>query len=251
MKTLAERRREFVQAKNATPDAPALNPNATAYELMLAKLASDKRRLKQVQSVERKVAVKRELLPDYEAWVSGVLAGDKGGQDDVVATIMVWKIDVGEYGIDGSSNTNALALAEYVLRHGLTLPDNYVRTPATLIAEEIAEEALREYAAGWPFKLSILERADELTRDADMPDEVRAKLIKAIGLAQEAEGNLEASLAAFTRALELHDRVGVKKDIERIQRAIKAAVGATHASPAQETDPAPSAPAPKNTRRRK
>jgi hypothetical protein len=214
MKTLAERRREFVRAKNASPSLAAIDPRATAYELILAKLNSDKRRLKQVQSLERKIDVKSEILPDYEAWVSGVLAGDKGGQDDVVTTVMVWRIDVGDY-------AGAFPLAAYVLRHGLTLPDNYVRTPTTLIAEEIADAALREFSAGRSFDLAVLTQTDELTAGHDMPDEVRAKLTKAIGLAQEAEGLYDVARVTLTRALTLHDKVGVKKDIERVQRRIR------------------------------
>ncbi|WP_312679170.1 phage terminase small subunit, partial [Escherichia coli] len=44
---------------------------ASGYELMLAKLATDKRRLKAIQSIERKIEVKGELLPEYQPWVSG------------------------------------------------------------------------------------------------------------------------------------------------------------------------------------
>jgi hypothetical protein len=210
MKTPASRRRDFVRAKNSAPDASILSPGATAYELMLAKLDSDKRRLKQIQSVERKIAVKRETLPDYDAWVSGVLAGDKGGQDDVVATVMVWKIDTGDY-------VGALKIAEYVFRHTLALPDNYKRTAGCLVAEEIADAFLK----GSEPSLDILLRTRDIAANEDKPDEVAAKLEKAIGLAQEAVGDLEGALSSLQRALELHAKVGVKKDIERVARALK------------------------------
>jgi hypothetical protein len=240
MKTIAERRREFVRAKSAAPALAAIHPRATAYELILAKLNSDKRRLKQVQSVERKIAVKRELLPDYEAWVSGVLAGDKGGQDDVVATIMVWRIDVGDI-------AGALLLADYVLRHGLALPDYYKRTPGTLIAEEIADAALREFSVGRTFDLAVLVRTEELTSDADMPDEVRAKLMKALGLAYEARGLFDVAAGLLVRAYELNDKVGVKKDIERVQRAHKAREAEqAEAAPAEEAPAETPVPAPQN-----
>ena len=218
MKTPAQRRRDFVAAQKAAPDAPANAPNASAYELMLAKLASDRRRLKQVQSVEKKIAIKRELLPDYDAWVSGVLAGNSGRQDDVVSAIMVWKIDTGDY-------AGALDIADYVLKHKLTLPDNYARTPATLVAEEIAGAALSTFAAGETFPMAILTRTLETTYGADMPDEVRARLIKAEGLAQESVGGIDRALASFQHALSLNDKVGVKKDIERVKRAIKNSSG--------------------------
>lgn len=52
--------------------------NCTEYELMLVKLAADRRRLKSVQSMERKAEVKRGLLPDYAPWIDGVLAAGRG-----------------------------------------------------------------------------------------------------------------------------------------------------------------------------
>ncbi|KHL97696.1 terminase, partial [Enterobacter hormaechei subsp. xiangfangensis] len=67
--------------------------NATAYEQMLVKLAADNRTLKQIRSNERKADKKRELLPFYLPWVAGVLANGKGAQDDIVMTVMLWRLD--------------------------------------------------------------------------------------------------------------------------------------------------------------
>ena len=96
------------------------------------------------------------------------------------------------------------------------------------------EIALAAIAAGKPADLASLDRAALLTAECDMPDEVRAKLHKAIGQAHQAfsgiggDGTLDKNaaqnaLAHFKRALELHDRVGVKKEIERLERALKPA----------------------------
>ncbi|MBN4688500.1 terminase, partial [Escherichia coli] len=115
--------------------------DANAYELMLAKLAEDRRRLKEVQSIERKIEIKRQILPDYAPWVQGALEAGRGGQDAVLMTVMVWRIDVGDF-------AGALDIAAYALRHGLVLPDQYQRDAATLIAEEIADQALASFSAG-------------------------------------------------------------------------------------------------------
>jgi len=219
MNTPAQRRREFVAAKKAAGMIASPARTGNAYELMLAQLDADKRRLKQVQSVERKNAIKAEIVGNYAAWCEGVLAADqdggKKGQDDVLVTVMVWRIDVGDY--DG-----ALTLAAYALKHGLTLPDRFRRTIGTLVAEEIADAALNRFAVGdTSFSLDILTHTLETTLDADMPDEVRAKLIKAEGLAQEAFGNNERAISSLEYALSLSPKVGVKKDIERVRRALK------------------------------
>jgi hypothetical protein len=202
-------------AQRQSIDAP-VRADATAYELMLAKLAADRRRLHDIQSIERRAEVKRELLPDYAAWVDGALDGDHGVQDDVLMTIMVWRIDVGDL-------AGALQIAAYAIKHKLAMPDQYKRSAGCLIAEEFADYALRLDAIA-PDITEQLQAADELTVNEDMPDQVRAKLLKAVGygLAQSGDtGHLPSALDHLKRALGLHDKVGVKKDIERIEREIK------------------------------
>lgn len=211
-------------AASADPGEPI---KANAYELQLIRLADAKRALKQVQSIERKAEVKRRVLPEFGPWIQGVLEAGRGGQDDVLMTAMVWQIDVGDF-------PAALEIAAYALQHKLTLPDQYKRDVATLVAEEIAEQSSAAIAAGKPADLASLDRAALLTAECDMPDEVRAKLHKAIGQAHQALSGIggdgtpdknaaQNALAHFKRALELHDRVGVKKEIERLERALKPA----------------------------
>jgi hypothetical protein len=209
-------------AQRQSIDAP-VRADATAYELMLAKLAEDRRRLHDIQSIERRAEVKRELLPDYEAWVGGALEGDHGVQDDVLMTIMVWCIDVGDL-------AGALKIARYAIKHKLAMPDQYKRSTGCLVAEEFADYALRLDAIA-PEITGRLQEANDLTVTEDMPDQVRAKLLKAIGhgLLQAADAvdkesrpaYLQSALDHFKHAIGLHEKVGVKKDIERLEREIK------------------------------
>lgn len=186
---------------------------ATGYELMLAKLAQDRRRLKEIQSIERKIVVKRELLPDYVPWVDGVLATGNGAQDDVLMTVLVWRIDTGDF-------PAALAIARYAIGHRLSLPDQYERSLGCLLAEEFADTALKAITADERIDLDSLLAVADLTAEQDMPDEVRAKLHKAIGLAL-AGTDKPLALEQLRRALVLHDKAGVKKDIERLEREIR------------------------------
>ncbi|MCB4346246.1 hypothetical protein LA345_20305 [Burkholderia vietnamiensis] len=66
-----------------------------------------------------------------------------------------------------------------------------------------------------------LELVDELTAEADMHDQVRAKLCKALGYAVQ-EADPPRALDYLRRALSLNDRVGVKKDIDRLSKLIEA-----------------------------
>ena len=227
------RKRAAIQA---AATAPAMSmQGATSYEQQLAQLAQHRLRLKQVQSNQGKAELKVQLLPEYVPYVQGVLAAGNGAQDEVLTTIMLWRIDAADY-------PGALEVAEYVIKHNLKMPDRFERTTGTLIAEEIAEAALKAQKAGDSFELSILEHAAHITAEQDMPDQARAKLYLAIGKAklapviddETAKSNLVALEEAgqhLAKAIDLHSNCGGKKDLERVERLLKKhAVPATPAS---------------------
>lgn len=200
---------------------------ANGYELMLAQLAEHRRQLKQIQSVERKIEHKRKLIPEYTPYIVGALEANRGGQDDVLVTLLVWHIDCGQLAA-------AVPLAAYCLEHGLVMPDHYERSLACIVAEEAAEHALRQITAGQAPDVDALEAIHGMTADRDMPDEVRAKLAKALGYALRDESP-SAALQHLQRALTLNGKAGVKKDIERLEREIKKGA-------AETTDPPDDAP---------
>lgn len=208
------RRRAEIQSRQVADVSPGIG---SALQHMLAQLGEHKRALHDIQSVERKIEFKQQILPDYDAYIDGILAADSGMPDPVVTTIMVWRFDVGDF-------AGGIALADYVINHGIPLPDQYQRTAPTLIAEEVAEGALRPQAGDVNIPrptLDQLQHVAELTAELDMHDQVRAKLEKAIGYAlRDAQQPTEA-LPHLERALQLNPRVGVKKDIEALERDIK------------------------------
>lgn len=115
--------------------------HATVYEQMLVKLAADQRTLKAIYSKELKAAKKRELLPFWLPWVNGVLEQGKGAQDDILMTVMLWRLDTGDI-------AGALEIARYALKYGLTMPGKHRRTPPYMFTEEVALAAMRAHAAG-------------------------------------------------------------------------------------------------------
>lgn len=216
--------------KRAALDAQATAPEqsmvgATSYELQLAQLAQDRARLKQIQSQQGKQQLKRQILPAYVPYVDGVLSAGRGAQDDVLTTVMLWRIDAGDF-------AGGLDIAGYVIEHKLKMPDRFERTTGCLIAEEVADAALNAQKAGNHFDLDVLIRAGTLTADQDMPDQVQAKILLATGRAHAAlviddtPGafdlvNLETARRCISSAIELHSNCGGKKDLERIDRLIK------------------------------
>lgn len=222
---------EAVDMSESSEGDPLARPPANGIEAqMRLRLRHDLRRLKEVASIERRAEIKRdELLPEYATWIEGILTAaedsDHAVTGEVLPVVMIWRIDAGDY-------AGALPLAEYVLRHDIPLPARYARSAPALIAEDIAEAALKAQAADKPFPLEILERVDELTGHADMHDEIRAKLMKAIGVeilrqsdtldaaGPEYRAMAERALHPLRRAQELHDRSGVKGHVKRLEKAL-------------------------------
>ena len=221
--------RRVLAALEAAKTAPAATmEGATNYELHLASLTQDRLRLKQLQSNEGKAELKRQLLPQYVPYVEGVLAGGQGAQDEVLTTLMLWNIDVGDF-------AGALDIADYVLKHKMIMPDRFDRTTGCLVAEEVATAALSAQKASGTFDLDVLTRTALLTENEDMPDQARAKLILALGRATltgiTAEqpgqpGQLQAGIDLLKRAIQLHGACGGKKELESAERLLK-----KHAAP--------------------
>lgn len=210
-KTLCQAHKERLEASAAAAHAVDGygREYATVQEQWLMRLARDKRRLKDVQSIERRKALKAEIIGDYAAYLAGVLDANPGTQDDVASTLMVWRFDAGD--IPGG-----LDLAAYCLEHGLTMPDQYKRDLPTVVAEEVADYCLAPDSPGVRF--DDLLSAYNLTLDFDMPDEVRGKLHKCLGRAYAEREDPAQAVHHLKRALTLHPRAGVKKELEILER---------------------------------
>jgi hypothetical protein len=232
----------------ATPPEPAIDTESgREYAGLRVLLHDNLRKLADVQSIEARNPMKAEMAQAFKAWIDGVLSAGEAGQasqDEILVTNMIWAIDYRDFDY-------ALRLGAHVLKYGLTLPERYNRTTGCFIAEDIATVALAQ-----PDEVTLeqLMRANMLTADADMPDQARAKLHKAIGRAymrradafDPAADNAPAGgKAAFTsealahlqRALGLHKAIGVKKDIDRVTSHLKALEGApSHDDSADDGD---------------
>jgi tetratricopeptide (TPR) repeat protein len=267
------------QAQQASPYGTELTGDA--YGLMRVKLSQDKGRIGQVQSHERRADLKAKLLPEYLDWIDTAISKGTGAQDQVLTTIMVWAFDAGAYAL-------GLQIADYVIRHRMPMADDYKRSPAAIVIDELSNaylkgqwsprdvqvdtdgtrqlntiDAAADPAAARAHAAALLIEADTLTAGQDAPDQARAKLHKAIayaalGKVQTAEdpdlaaiepAALQVALTRLQRALELDSNAGVKKDIERIERAIaKADKAVDTESTAAPPAPATQQPAAKQTR---
>lgn len=238
MMSPAQRHMMRVSASEAAQREKAPLRHATAYEQMLVKLAEDRRTLKNIRSNERKAEKKRELLPFYAPWVAGVLADGRGAQDDIVMTVILWRLDAGDI-------AGALEIAPYALKYGLT--SDHRRTTPYMLVEEVALAAQRLRDAGEPVDLALLLTTIDLTDGADVPDMVRARLHKVTGLTLRDAGQSAEALAQFQRAMQLDRNGGVRKAIEQLERALKPK---PEAAPRKTTKPRTRKPATKPAAKR-
>lgn len=221
MLTPAQRHFQRVMAERRGQADEVSDIQRTAHEQILHRLRMDLSRLSGVQSEETKAEMKKSMLPEYEGWIEGTLDGDSGRQDEVITRLMVWAIDCRDYAL-------ALRLGRYVVRHGLTLPDNFNRTAATFLTEEMSKPLLTLAAADADADLSsgiaVLDEVAGIVADSDMPDVVRAKLCKARALARRGATDITAkaeALALFREALTRNPNAGVKKEIATLAREVK------------------------------
>ncbi|KAF1021901.1 MAG: hypothetical protein GAK30_01590 [Paracidovorax wautersii] len=278
MRTLspAQRHRHRIlqeKAQAATPYGAELT--GSGYDLMRTALARHKNLLTQIQSHERRAEIKAQFLPDYLDWIDTAIAKGNGAQDQVLTTVMVWCFDAGAYAL-------GLRIAAYVIANNMAMADDYKRSPAAIVIDEISNAYLKGQwspltigtDANGNKALLPLDEADafakrtdtvftlgqayDITREQDAPDQARAKLHKAIAyamlgkvqtadepdLSAIAKLTLQAALSRLTRALELDSNAGVKKDIERIERTLaKATTSAAETANTPATETATPSPA--------
>ena len=237
MKSPIAAHRDRILAKQAAAKAAESGETTmegqSLYNLMLAQLAEHKRALKGIQSEEKRQGVKVDYLPEYSDYIEGALAADSGVQDDVLMYQMVWHIDCRSY-------ATALDLLAYAVKHKLTMPQNFNRTPATLATEQIAEAALSTKDMG--VELEHLEELDsiinaedkpELSDVLDMPDQVRAKFYRAFGELMP-DTDKASALALFNRAIEIDEGVGCKGAANTLAKQIEAEAKQLAATQAKE-----------------
>lgn len=224
MLTPAQRHFQKVMAERRGSSDERDAETRTAHEQILFRLHMHKSSLSQIQSRQAKAAVKASILPEFQGWIDGTIEGDSGRADPVITTLMVWAVDCSDYAL-------ALRIGRYVVKHGLSMPDDNYRRPApTVLTEEICNPILNLATTDAGVDLSgyiaMLDELADIVADSDMPDEVRAKLCKVRAFCrrdtEDAETKGEA-LKLFREAMSLNPGAGVKREIASLVSALKKA----------------------------
>ena len=208
-------RRHFQRYAAASAAAAAgEDMEGDVYMQHLKMLHEDKAQLSAIRSIAAREDVKRALLPKYQPYIAGVLEHGNGANDQVLATVLLWSIDAGDI-------AGALPMAEYAIKHGLAAPDAHARTNAEILAEESVTKLMDGDDGISADNLELLEHIEALVAGEDLVDQVRAKLHKALGRANEEAGHDEAAIEQYRKALSAHSKCGCKRLLDELERRIK------------------------------
>lgn len=190
-----------------------MRSDVSVYQLQLVELKNDQSILSSIKSEIDRGKAKAELIPKYMPYVEGIIAADQKVNDEVVTRIMLWCFDAGLF-------EDGLKIAEFAIKHDLQMPDAFKRDTASVIAEEISNAALNKIKANELFDLNVLEKADALTLNVDMHDQIRAKLYSAIGRTYFALEQYAQAIEYMTKAITLKDNIGCKEELRKAEKAL-------------------------------
>lgn len=189
----------------------------SAYQTLMKQYQEDKALLKSLSSVKDKVAYKNEILPHYQDWITGILAsGEVNPNDSITPMILVWQLDCGQ--LDAS-----LPLAQFALNKNLNIGDDYQRNMATVILEEYAEQISQgaDIAdANLPILIEWATAKQEGRHRYNVPDQVRAKLLKAVAEKLE-DKEPHTAIDLYEQALAYNEKAGCKKQLEVLRKQFK------------------------------
>ena len=196
------------QPQTLLNDANSPHPDDTSpLEL---KFFNDWEQIVSIQSSSTRNERKAEFLPSYQGYIDGVLASGVGIQNDMLLKLMVWSLDTHAF-------ATATDIAEFALLNDMAMPEPFSRDVATFFAEQLATEIIKNNAE---IDSDLLQKAVNITSDHDMPDEVRAKLYRALGEVV-ADDDVQQAISAYEMALKLDSNVGVKTDLARLKKSLE------------------------------
>ena len=219
MPFISPARRHFEQetARQAAEHSEMDLSQLTAYQRLYKSLQDDKAILKAIFGNEDKAKAKAEMLPSYVDWLQGVMAGQHAQVGDkITPTVLVWFIDCGLL-------DEAMPLVTFAMQTGMDSADEYQRTMPEIIIEQYAEQISNGYDISPDHLQTLIDWATQKNEKGqhlfNMPDQIRAKLLKAAGERFEEDNQTAQAIALYEKALNYNPRAGVKKRLDALRKS--------------------------------
>lgn len=195
-------------------------------QMMMVALDSDLKRLAGIQSRQSKTALKRdELIPRYHDYLLAMMVENQARTPEIIARNMIWAFDAGKaaWGFE---------LGQFAVKHNIAMPEGFRRDVRNAFVGDAARLALswikergKDALKDLGFIWQVWELADGNNAGTwDLLDDIRADLYKAVGFVCEyKEGFLPDALDLYKAAKALNPRIGVTRDIARLEKLCDAA----------------------------
>lgn len=205
-----------------------LSPESNSLHLQLIALDTDLKRLKELDRVKDKIAMKRdELLPKYQPYVERYLAEGDVFKNSLFAHVVVWLFDTEAF-------DQAIKWGLVCIEQDQPTPDGIKRNFPTLIADIMLEWCERQAENGQPVEPYCSEIFSKVRHEWRLNEKITAKWFKFVGLlfirdsngkplasAQDDVEKLKAAQVLFFEAHKLNKNIGVKTLIEKIDMRIR------------------------------
>lgn len=221
MMTPAQRHKQKIEAREAAENAASLKSDAPvgdAYQVQLITLGTQKRQLKNIKSSEQRLEKKKQLYPEWLPYINGALEAQAGVPDVILAQMMVWAFDVEDI-------ATAIRIGEYLCANKLPPPPQFVRSTPEIFAEMAAEAWLNHEPR--IITLEQLKAVEKAVANADIVDEITAKLDRALGEAYVEHNDpptlddLQQAQPHLEHAIKLNARIGCKPLLASVEKQLK------------------------------
>lgn len=165
-----------------------------------------------MKSIQDRIALKAEWLPEYYGYIDGCLAVSPAAQNTTLVHLMIWACDVNDFEL-------AVKIAEYVVLNDMVMPEGYSRSTAEFVTEQCAEVFIDDDELAIA-NATLIERIISLGEGEPMVDEVRAKIYRALGDALNQAQPIEA-VTAYKNALRYNPKAGCKKNLDQLEKRLR------------------------------
>ncbi len=216
--------RERIRAEQAAKDAKAaiekagqteitkMAENKANFELLLAQLDIDCKRLSEQPQGAARDPLKRELVKSYLPLVNAYIAGKEAFQNLVLTQVMVWLFDLGEI-------EQALTLADVAIAQNQPMPQRFGRDVRTFVADAFLDWRKLQKALKNPVEPYFTRIFDQVMT-WKIHDEIKVKYLKAAAEEYHAAGEVEKALECCDKAQAIDPTVPVKTLRKELEKAV-------------------------------